>query len=154
MHTRSSTDILLPVRVHSCCLPALMKNAVWRNECMCKRGSKFEWQNTGAIFLWALKIFYMQLMSCSKWRMVPVWKAGFVTLWKCDLLLNVTYLLVHSHKYSVTFLSRQHKHYIFCTSKGWGGLCFVLLRFCAVWILFNSVVYFCRLTVFHIQFVR
>ena len=78
-----------------------------------KRGSKFEGQNTGAIFMWALKIFYMQLINCSEWRTVPIWKSGFITLWKRDLLLNVTYLLVHSYKYGVTFLIRQHKHYVF-----------------------------------------
>lgn len=127
------------VPVHSCFLHAGMTKTVWRKNASVKWGSKFEGQDAGSIFMWILKIFYMQLIHCLKWRTVPGWKSGFIALWKCDILLNLTYLLAHLHKYSVAFFIRPLNHYIFCNLHSRSvGISYVLfaLGFCAVWILF------------------
>lgn len=88
--------------------------------------SKFEGQDAGAIFMWVLKIFYMQLIHFLKWRTVPGWKSGFIALWKCDALLNLTYLLVHLYKYSVAFLIRPLNHYMLCNLHSWSVGIYVL----------------------------
>lgn len=124
------------VPVHNCCLHAGMTETVWRKNVSVKWGSKFEGQYAGAIFTWVLKIFYMQLIHCLKWT-VPGWKSGFIALWKCDVLLNLTYLLVHLYKYSVAFI-RPLNHYIFCNLHSWSvGISLFSLGFCAVWSLLN-----------------
>lgn len=104
-----------------------------------KWGSEFEGQDAGAIFTWVLKIFYMQLIHCLKWRTLPGWKPGFTALWKCDILLILTYLLAHLYKYSAAFFIRPLNHYIFCNLQSRSvGISNVLFSFgfCAVWILF------------------
>lgn len=104
-----------------------------------KWGTKSEGQDASDIFMWVLKIFYMQLIHCLKWRTVPGWKSGFIALWKCGILLNLTHLLVHLYKYSVAFFIRPLNHYIFCNLHSQSvGISYVLfsLGFWAVWILF------------------
>lgn len=162
MHSKSGTlgcicDVAqishFTVPVQNCCLHAGMTKAVWRKNASVKWGSQFEGQDAGAIFTWVLKIFYMQLIHCLKWRTMPGWKSGFTALWKYDVLLILTYLLVHLYKYSVAFFIGPLNHYIFCNLHSqrvgisnvffWGLCCLNSL---------HSFIYFCHLTVFHVQF--
>lgn len=129
--------------VHSCFLHAGMTKTVWRKNASVKWRSKFEGQDAGAIFMWILKIFYMQLIHCLKWRTVPGWKSGFIALWKFGILLNLTYLLVHLYKYSVAFFISPLTitYFVIYTPEVWG---FLMFCFFGVFVLFESFS-FCRI---------